>query len=107
MREVFGTEARGSIYPPIDDSRPVESGIETVASAAKMRLHRDGAQAGIYADEQKPCLVPEQVRQALASERIKGRPTKSHHSIFGLPEAESYDGGVPLPMEAAPRRRDR
>jgi hypothetical protein len=40
MCEVFGKEARGSIYPPIDDARPVESGIEAVApaAAAEMRL---------------------------------------------------------------------
>ena len=59
MCEVFGKEALGSIYPPIDDARPVESGIEAVApAAAEMRLHCDGAQTGINADEQKPRVVP-------------------------------------------------
>jgi hypothetical protein len=40
MCKVFGKKARGSIYPPIDDARPVESGIEAVAPAAApdMRL---------------------------------------------------------------------
>jgi hypothetical protein len=84
MCKVFGKKARGSIYPPIDDARPVESGIEAVApAAAEMRLHRDGAQTGINADEQKPRVVPEQVRQAPAAERIKRRPSKPHHSTLG------------------------
>jgi hypothetical protein len=77
MCEVFGKEARRSIYPPIDDARQVESGIEAVApAAAEMRLHCDGAQAGINADEQKSGVVPKQVRQAPAAERIKRKPSK-------------------------------
>jgi hypothetical protein len=80
MCQVFGTEAGGSIYPPFEDACPVESGIEAVVPAAEMRLHCDRAQARINPDEQKPSAVPKQVRQAPAAERIKRRPTKSHHS---------------------------
>src|SRR5437870_1800998 len=84
MCQVFGTEADGGIYPPIEDACPVESGIEAVVPAAEMRLHRDRAQAGIDPDEQKSGAVPEQVRQALAAEGIKYRPTEFHHSTLGF-----------------------
>jgi hypothetical protein len=84
MCEVFGKEAHGSIYAPIDDARPVERRIETVASAAaEMRLNCDGAQTGINADEQKSRVVTEQVRQAPAAERIERIPSKPHHSTLG------------------------
>lgn len=104
MCEVFGKEARGSIYPSIDDARPVEGGIEAVTpAAAEMRLHRDGAQAGINTDEQKPSVVPEQVRQAPATERIKRIPGKPHCSTLGrmgpcrdLVSGDLEDAGRPL-----------
>ena len=83
MCEVLGKEACGGIYPPIDDARAVERRIEAVApAAAEMRLHRNGTQAGINTDEQKPCVVPEQVRQPPAAERIKRRPSKPHYSTL-------------------------